>query len=286
MNFIVKKNLLASSIALALGTPAANAALVNDLFGPYNFSTDSANFTMLDPIGAMVGGTNDVSMVWDGNAYSASSDYTGPGGASNVTASSTTAFFGNRWTAHDIQVFTPGSYSFDVTLGGGVAEIGTLSATVATGQLGMHMLFDWGGSNNIDVFVVAASSSVFGAGIGRSTQNFITAYGSSANHCDNGDIINCLWDGQGFGTDGKPAGDKVWLLATVDGNADGVMGIPMALGGTFQSFNANFNANLLASPDTVVPVPATAWLFGSGLLGLVGMGRRKKAPRSDWSDRS
>ena len=28
---------------------------------------------------------------------------------------------------------------------------------------------------------------------------------------------------------------------------------------------------------TVVPVPAAVWLFGSGLLGLVGMARRKKA---------
>jgi hypothetical protein len=27
---------------------------------------------------------------------------------------------------------------------------------------------------------------------------------------------------------------------------------------------------------TVVPVPAAVWLFGSGLLGLIGMARRKK----------
>jgi len=29
--------------------------------------------------------------------------------------------------------------------------------------------------------------------------------------------------------------------------------------------------------DTVVPVPAAVWLFGSGLLGLIGVARRKKA---------
>jgi hypothetical protein len=31
------------------------------------------------------------------------------------------------------------------------------------------------------------------------------------------------------------------------------------------------------SPSAVVPVPAAVWLFGSGLLGLVGIARRKKA---------
>ena len=33
----------------------------------------------------------------------------------------------------------------------------------------------------------------------------------------------------------------------------------------------------LVSRTTVVPVPAAVWLFGSGLLGLVGLARRKKA---------
>ena len=34
---------------------------------------------------------------------------------------------------------------------------------------------------------------------------------------------------------------------------------------------------LLYTDAAVVPVPAAAWLFGSGLLGLVGVARRKKA---------
>lgn len=31
------------------------------------------------------------------------------------------------------------------------------------------------------------------------------------------------------------------------------------------------------SADAVVPVPAAAWLFGAGLVGLIGIARRKKA---------
>jgi hypothetical protein len=38
--------------------------------------------------------------------------------------------------------------------------------------------------------------------------------------------------------------------------------------------NVSINADL---PPPAVPVPAAVWLFGSGLLGLVGVARRKKA---------
>lgn len=52
----------------------------------------------------------------------------------------------------------------------------------------------------------------------------------------------------------------------------------MAPGGPFYDtqyggFNFNFN---LKGTMTVVPIPAAVWLFGSGLLGLLGMAGRKK----------
>jgi len=272
MNPTIKKSLLASSVAMALGAPSAHAMLVTDIMpgsAGYDFVTDRANFTMLNPSGGIVGGTNDVAMLWDGNAYTDSSDYTGPGSGVNVTASSTTAFFSYTWVAHDIQVFTPGSYSFDVTLGGGAAETGTLIATVGAGQLGMHMLFDWAGNNNIDVFVVATSGSVFGSGVGTK---------SVGSPCTS-TTLNCLWTGKGWAgglAANAPAGGTVWMLASVDGNGDGLMGIPMPGGGPFPGFNANFNANLSPTPETVVPVPAAVWLFGSGLMGLAAVARRKK----------
>lgn len=269
----MKKTLIASSITLVLGTSATQAALIQDVLGPYSWSTDSANFTMLNAAGSTGLGSNDVNMLWDGNGYSASSDYTGLGSTTNVTMSTTTQWANRSWIWHDIQMFTPGSYSFDTSLGGGNPETGTLNVAVPSGQLGMHMLFDWGSNFNIDAFVVFAPSSMFGSGIARSTQQ-TTTYGS--NLCDNGTIVNCLFDGGGFGTDGKPAGDKVWMLASVDGDGDGVMGIPMAQGGPFEFFNMNINANLISTPNAVVPMPPAIWLFGSGLLGLIGIARRKK----------
>lgn len=286
MNPTMKKTLIASSVALTLGMAAnaAQASLVQNVFGANTWSTDRANFTMLTSSGTIVGGTNDVNMHWDGNAYSASSDYTGPGSAANVTASSTTPFNAAVWTAHDIQVFTAGSYTFNTTLDGGpnsstpgfanaLGGSGTMSATVPTGDLGMHMLFDWNGTRNIDVFVVAAGNSMFGAGKVYSTN--ATAFGS--NNCTT-TVKNCLWDGPGWvggNAANRPLPSQLWMMASIDGNADGVMGIPMQ-DGPFTGFNANFNATMTATP-AAVPVPAAVWLFGSGLLGLVGVARRKKA---------
>jgi hypothetical protein len=35
--------------------------------------------------------------------------------------------------------------------------------------------------------------------------------------------------------------------------------------------------SIIDNVSAVVPVPAAVWLFGSGLLGLVGIAKRKKA---------
>ena len=74
------------------------------------------------------------------------------------------------------------------------------------------------------------------------------------------DLINCLYDGKNFGTDGKPAGNKAWLLASTDGNNDGIMGIPMAPGGPFAGFNANFNMDFVAN------LPPVATNFSVGVI--------------------
>jgi hypothetical protein len=274
----MKKTLLASGVAMALGAPSAYAAGMNDLFGNATFTTAAANFTMLAANGGTVGGTNDVAMTWDGDGFNASSDYTGPGSYANVTASSSAPFFGYTWTAHDIQVFVPGTYSFDTTIAGGNAESGILTATVGTGQLGMHMLFDWNGNLNIDVFVVASNGIAFGTGIASNTSTLNAKCDSNFT----GTVKkNCLYDGAYYGGP-VPTGDHVWMLASTDPDLDGVMGISMAAGGPFAFFNANFNADMSPGADisdipvAAVPVPAAVWLFGSGLLGLVGIARRKK----------
>jgi hypothetical protein len=61
---------------------------------------------------------------------------------------------------------------------------------------------------------------------------------------------------------------------------DSIAGSPM-VDGAFRGLNVNFD---IGSGDSLtvlsigaVPLPAAVWLFGSGLLGLIGLSRRKKA---------
>ena len=85
------------------------------------------------------------------------------------------------------------------------------------------------------------------------------------------DVIN-VWDVSCNGT--------TCTYTSTDGiagnplNPDGVRGYGM-LDGAFPGFNANFDF-VTADNTSVIPVPAAVWLFGSGLLGLVGVARRKK----------
>ena len=59
-------------------------------------------------------------------------------------------------------------------------------------------------------------------------------------------------------------GDNMWNQLVF--NVDGVKRLELNLGGSGAIDNISF---------TVVPVPAAVWLFGSGLIGLIALARRK-----------
>lgn len=75
-----------------------------------------------------------------------------------------------------------------------------------------------------------------------------------------------------------PIGPMTFSITTLDGDADGIAGNAMN-NGPFSGFNATFGgtATVTSVDAGTIPVPAAAWLLGSGLLGLVGVARRKAA---------
>lgn len=73
-------------------------------------------------------------------------------------------------------------------------------------------------------------------------------------------LVEYFFDGDGVNTDGpgrgnNPTSNSAWGQLLVEFN------------------NVNFDA----APASAVPVPAAVWLFGTGLVGLLGIGRRQAA---------
>lgn len=258
-----RKTSLIAAMLIASSAGTAHAATINFV---------GSNFTMLSPTGDVVGGTNDVAGSWDGTFDTAVSGLGSTNFNMTLGSASSYPFFGYTWTAHNIRVFGPGTYTFNVDCTTAQLNVGTctpnvnlarnITMTVGAGQIGAHILWDWNSSYNVDIVNVWTRNAAFGP-----SSMYIGPAGLNSPYM------------------GTNSPDKVWDLMSTDANAscpgavdtsghpincgtNGINGIPM-IDGVFMGFSANFN---LSS----VPLPAAFWLFGSGLLGLSGMMLRRR----------
>lgn len=256
----MKKSVMATAILMALGSGAASAAYTPVV------TTTGNNFTMLTATGGAQGGTNDVTFTWDGTLKTSSD------GVANATLASPTPFAGNVWTAHNVELFGAGTYTFNTncaTSGASAAQCAaqpsTYTLTVGAGQVGAHMLFDWSTSSGIDVIVLWKMND--------SWFNVAGTYLSGTNTIKNGFNL-------GLPNPNNNTKNTVWSGVSIDTNqdSDNWNGSKM-IDGPFIGSSANFNVMGIQATPLVssVPVPAAAWLLGSGLLGLVGVARRKAA---------
>ncbi len=203
----------------------------------YATSTSNNNFTMLDTAGATVpAGANDMLFNWDGTL-----NYNVTEATPNATLSSATAFFGLHWEAHHVTLYGPGTYTFFTECGAGDAGCGiqaadapkTLTMTVQQGQIGLHLLLDWGPETNFDVLNVWDINKAFGP------SEMYTEYG------------------------GDPA--TIWHGMSSDFDGDGTNGLPM-VDGPFIGFSMNFNVMGIMLSEQNIPPLIT--LFGESIIFL------------------
>ena len=284
----IKKTALCLAVTAALGTSAVASASV------INFSW-SGMFTMLTKTGTGVKNT----------AYKTNADR-GYRTAISGTMSFNTATNAGTGTVKSFKFFS----STAVAAGVDFQAIGNGSGGSGTLVLG-NMLFNWNGNNGIPVSIVLDAGGLFNAmaqpGFGVGTT--IAAGGAgdatpASNNFEAGSykigpvpIATTTWNttlvgAACTGTNGascmgrNPSGQLPLIADTAvttgySPNQTGIGGNPMAAG-PFQNYNANFDVTNMTVTSIVnpVPVPAAVWLLGSGLLGLVGVARRKRSDQS------
>ncbi len=156
-----------------------------------------------------------------------------------------------------------------------------------------NMFGDWGGNDNVPISMVWDATGLFnaidyGLQVGDTISGTNLIRGGSVIYDVNSALpasdgtynpTTSLYLSQGP----APLAVTTWNT-TADGTGlgidDGIAGSPM-LTNPFPGLNVNFDIgsgnSLHVTAVSAVPIPAAAWLFGSGLLGLIGVARRNKA---------
>ncbi|MCW8830515.1 MAG: Ig-like domain-containing protein, partial [Gammaproteobacteria bacterium] len=166
-----------------------------------------ADFYMYDGTGNLLPGSPDTTVA-------------GTVGDGAWSVASTTTFFGSIWTAHSGTTFGPGTYSFDTVQAGSFTGV-----QVGAGQVGGHILFNWGANSDIDVV------NVWNVTVNAVTG--VTTYTST-----------------------DP------IVGGPTSGPDGILGVGM-IDGPFLTYHANFNFTFDTPPTAVDDTAAMAIGAGS-----------------------
>lgn len=272
----MKKTLLATSVSLALGVaaPSANAAFTSLSAGDYSMSITSGCFAFGDCVTLGIGAFTDNTAGEASTTVTAGMPTTrsvgstigsGTVGGTNGTINFSLDGLGNMTItsyAQDSYLNTAGGTFFVDALGANGTSLmtGTIDGSgnvffTPTGREGMAAGFatgigvqPWNDSKKIgmyDSFTTGTSTNA-----AKGTSPAFTLTGSA------------LQD-DGFG------GWTGTLVSAGNINGDYWTG--------FNNVQFSEVFNVTVTSVSAVPVPAAVWLFGSGLLGLVGVARRRRS---------
>lgn len=268
----MKKTLLATGMLLALGTTGnANAVFTGMADGDYQMTITSGCFDFGNCQTSGAGGLTDnttpnqaTAAAFGSDAGSGISndglmgviDFTLAGGAITVTSFSQDAYQGTAGGTFYLRSTNLG------TMGGSISSTGDMNFD-PTGRQGLAANFaatlgeqPW----NID------NPTLTAPGTGLYDQ---WTTGSSSN------------DQQGFTSGFTVTGsilDDVVAGSSWTGTLVSAGNIGVAWGTSFDGtqFSEVFNVTIDAADAPPIPIPAAVWLFGSGLVGLVGVARRRR----------
>ncbi len=160
----------------------------------------------------------------------------------------------------------------------------TMTRQAGTNLIDGTVLVDWNSNLNMELFVQWDATGLFNA-IDYGLQAGDVLSGTDLYH-DN-DASGTFTAGDTYladvGSVATPYSDTLQLAADMQGATPmaGTAASPGFIDGPFigvQGFLDIGSGNSLhVTSVSAVPVPAAAWLFGSGLLGLIGVARRKTA---------
>ncbi|MDA8095095.1 MAG: hypothetical protein M0T84_14550 [Betaproteobacteria bacterium] len=229
---------IALMCAAAGGTAQAHASTAIGLDPILNFNFNGS-FSMYDSTGALVGGDNTLS----GSIHLDTATFGG-----TATMSDPSPFFGSHWYAHDIQI----SATPDLANGSFLAN--------------SHMLFDWGPATTATSCGVAVCDySIYTQFQIAPTVNLHLASWTSLTSGTPFNVTTTDADGDGIPGNQITYGPFKGFSPAFDGTA------------TFQAISLGYIANDNIPPVDPTPLPGTALLLGSGLLGMVSVARTRKA---------
>jgi hypothetical protein len=257
-----------STATLAQALPSSNNAdlwlFVADPTTQTTFSEDTGiSISSLMPSGSFSSGASLSTAISDNINLlptSALATYIATNGASNL-----------EWAVQGVQYNTV-TFSGAKKAGGAIGITGNAGVPSLTSQLQLANLESWGGGLNQDVGYIDNGSLAGNYVAGG--KSYAWSYGSATGNVWGQGAGNIAGStdlyGNGADTAGRALGSSVTLYGVTGNGGTGTL--QSYILGTLELDSVGNLTTLGSSP---VPLPAAVWLFGSGLLGLAGVGRRR-----------